>query len=71
MKAELLNGTGALGVRLSLSDGTEDVVAFRTGAEAGTVSCGGLESDAQVFAQARSKDGSVKRRLTYGGKKDR
>lgn len=68
-KTELVQGDGAVGVRLRFADGAEDVVAFRTSADAETVSCGGLRSDALVFARGRDKDGKVKRRLMYEGVK--
>ncbi|MBI5818407.1 MAG: DUF4962 domain-containing protein [Verrucomicrobia bacterium] len=68
-KMELVQGDGAVGVRLQTADGAEDVVIFRTNAEARTVSCAGLRSDALVFARGRAKDGSVKRRLMYEGTK--
>ena len=66
-KTKLVQGNGAAGVRLQAADGGEDLVIFRTDAVAKTVSCAGLQSDAQVFALGRGKDGSVKRRLMYEG----
>jgi hypothetical protein len=66
-KVELVQGDGAVGVRLRFPDGAEDVVAFRTDADAEIVSCGGLRSDALAFARGRTKDGAVKRRLMYEG----
>jgi len=68
-KMELVQGDGAVGVRLKTSDGAEDIVAFRTDADAKVVSCGGVRSDAQAFAIGHGKDGSVKRRLMYEGTK--
>jgi hypothetical protein len=68
-KTELVQGDGAVGVRLRFADGAEDVVAFRANAAADTVTCGGLRSDALVFARGRAKDGKVKRRLMYEGVK--
>jgi hypothetical protein len=68
-KTELLQDDGAVGARLKFADGAEDVVAFRTSADVETVSCGGLRSDALVFARGRAKDGKVKRRLMYEGVK--
>jgi len=64
---ELLSGRGAVGVRLTARDRTEDIVAFRTDADAAAVACGGLESDARVFAQGTDKDGHVVRRFTRPG----
>ncbi|MCX6908481.1 MAG: hypothetical protein NTY01_10610, partial [Verrucomicrobia bacterium] len=68
-KTELVQGDGAVGVRLRTADGAEDIVIFRTNAAAETVSCAGLRSDALVFARGRGKDGTVKRRLMYEGTK--
>jgi len=64
-KVELVRGTGAAGVRLTAADGARDLVAFRTDPEAEVVSCGGVESNGQVFAQGTEKDGQVVRRLTH------
>lgn len=66
-KIELVQGDGAVGVRLRFADGAEDVIIFRTNAAAETVSCAGLRSDALVFGRGRDKDGAVKRRLMYEG----
>ncbi len=68
-KTALLQGEGAIGVYLLAADGSDDIVVFRTNPNAGTVSCGGMRSDAQAFALGRTNDGSVKRRLMYAGTK--
>ncbi|MCL4193184.1 MAG: hypothetical protein KJZ87_15715, partial [Thermoguttaceae bacterium] len=60
-RVELLRGKGAVGVKLIASDGAEDIVAFRTDAGAPTVSCGGLESSAQLFASGKNSAGTVTR----------
>lgn len=63
-RVELLRGKGAVGVKLIASDGAEDVVAFRTDADAPTVSCGGLESAGRVFAEGKDSAGAVTRSFT-------
>ena len=68
-ETELTQGEGTLGVRLRAADGAEDLVIFRTDAGAKTVTCGGLRSDARVFALGRAKDGTEKRRLVFEGRK--
>ena len=60
-RVELLRGKGAVGVKLIASDGAEDIVAFRTDAGAPTVSCGGLESAARLFASGKNSAGTVTR----------
>jgi len=67
-QAELVNGNGAIGVRLIASDGFQELVAFRTG-EARAAVCGGLRSDARVFARGARPDGTVVRRLLVDGEK--
>jgi hypothetical protein len=64
---ELLRGEGALGVRLALPDGAEEVVAFRTDPAAPMVACAGLRSDGRAFARGRSKDGPLARTLLVEG----
>jgi hypothetical protein len=58
---ELLRGTGAAGVKLTARDGSHEVVAFRTDANAETVTCGSLESTGQVFAEGKDDKGRVVR----------
>lgn len=60
---ELVQGSGAVGVRLTASDGAQDLVAFRTDAQAATVACGGVESAGRVFAQGKDKQGRMTRNL--------
>jgi hypothetical protein len=62
-EVRLLEGSGAVGVRLARNDGAYDVVAFRTDPEAGEVSCGELTSAARVFAGGYDKSGDVVRKL--------
>ena len=62
-KVELLQGSGAVGVRLTASDGAREIIAFRTDQEADVVSCGGIESSGQVFAQGTDEAGQVARNL--------
>ncbi len=62
-KVGLLGGEGAVGVRLTMPGGVEDVVAFRTDARAGRVSCGRLSSDGRVFAEGRDRTGKTTRTL--------
>ena len=66
-KVELLEGRGAVGVRLTASDGSEDVVAFRTDPQAKVVTCGGVEGAGLVFAQGKDKAGQIVRRFTHPG----
>jgi hypothetical protein len=62
---ELLRGTGAVGVKLTARDGSHDVVAFRTDADAKKALCGGLESTGRVFAQGEDRKGRTTRRFTH------
>jgi len=62
-KVHLLGGKGAVGVRLAMPGGAEDVVCFRTDAKAEQVSCGRLTSGARVFAEGRDKSGKTAREL--------
>jgi hypothetical protein len=64
-KVELVQGTGAVGVRLTARNGTRDLVAFRTDQQAQRVACGGAESACQVFAQGNDPDGRTLRQFTY------
>ena len=64
-KVEVLQGSGAVGVRLTGRDGAQDVVGFRTDLHAKTVTCGGVETNSQVFAQGTNVDGHVVRRLRH------
>jgi hypothetical protein len=66
-KVELISGEGAVGVRLTTPDGSRDIVAFRTDARAETVSCSGIESTGQVFAQGWNKDGQTIRQFAHAG----
>jgi hypothetical protein len=68
-KAEPIPAKGAIGVRLELAGGAEEIVVFRTRDGAEPVSCGGLRADARIFALGRSGDGSETRRLLIGGSK--
>lgn len=68
-RSGLLEGDGALGVRLTWPDGSEDIVAFRTDPASKTVACAGLTSDARVFACGRKADGTGSRRLCLEGTK--
>lgn len=63
-RVELVQGTGAVGVRLTAPDGSQDLVAFRTDQTAKTVACGGEESTSLVFAQGKDPKGAVVRRFT-------
>lgn len=63
----LLRANGALGVRLTHPDGSEDVVVFRTGAPAQSVTCAGLCSNARVFARGRGPDDKPTRQLLLEG----
>jgi len=63
----LAEGRGAVGVRLAMPDGSEEIVAFRTDADAAEVSCGGLTSRARVFARRRNPSGRTIRDLTISG----
>jgi hypothetical protein len=65
---ELLRGAGSVGVRLKASDGAQDIVAFRVDQRVKVVACGDVESNGQVFAQGKSRDGLVIRQFTYLGK---
>lgn len=67
-RTDLVSADGAIGVRMTAPDGSEDIIAFRTG-DKGPVSCAGLRSDARVFARGVAKDGSVHRRLAIDGTK--
>jgi len=64
-RVELIQGAGAVGVKLTARDGAEDVVAFRTDREAKAVACGGVESAGRVFAQGKDSKGAVTRCFTY------
>jgi hypothetical protein len=66
-KVELVRGQGALGVKLAFSDGAEELVVFRSDAQAKTAECGGLQSDARVFARRRDRSGHITRRLIVEG----
>jgi len=59
----LVEGAGAVGVRLAMPGGEAQLVAFRTDARAEKVSCGGLTSDARVFAEGRDTSGKMTRTL--------
>ena len=61
----LLRGDGADGVELKTQDGTRDVVAFRADRGAKTVTCGGIESPAQVFAEGWDREGKPARRFSH------
>lgn len=62
-RVELLQGTGAVGVKLTAPNGSLDLVAFRTDPTAKTVACGGLEISGRVFAEGRASDGTLIRRF--------
>jgi hypothetical protein len=64
-RVAVVEGQGAIGVRLSSSAGGEHLVAFRTDPEAKTVSCGGLQSASNVFARHRDQHGQVDRRFEF------
>ena len=64
-RVALVQGTGAVGVRLTARDGAEDLVAFRTDQDAKTVACGGVESASQVFAQGKDRNGALVRRFAH------
>ncbi|MGB2823123.1 MAG: hypothetical protein WBF17_19215, partial [Phycisphaerae bacterium] len=66
-KVRVQAGTGAVGVRLTMADGAEDVVCFRTDAKAERVSCGRLSSDGRVFAEGTDGSGKATRALRIGG----
>lgn len=63
-KVELLQGQGAVGVRLIFPDGAEDQVAFRTDALAKEVQCGDLKGTGRVLARGRRKEGTLWRELS-------
>jgi hypothetical protein len=60
---QLVEGSGALGVRLTTSDGATDTVVFRTDPDADQVACDGLTSTARVFAAGKDAAGRSTRRL--------
>jgi len=62
---ELLRGTGAVGVRLTASDGARDIVAFRVDQQAQTVTCGDVDSSGQVFARGKDREGQLTRQFTH------
>jgi len=62
-RVELARGAGAVGVKLTAQDGSQDVVAFRTDRQASKVACAGLESAAEVFAEGRDRQGRTIRRF--------
>lgn len=66
-KVELLQGTGAVGVRLTDADGAQDTIGFRTDQEAQTVTCGGIEIAGRVLALGKDKNGRPVRRLAHPG----
>jgi len=61
-----VDGAGAVGVHLSMPDGSAEVVAFRTDTRAAEVSCGGLTSRGRVFARGRDPSGKTIRNLDVG-----
>jgi len=63
----LAAGKGAVGVVLTMPDGSREVVAFRTDPRAKQVSCGGLTSDGRVFAEGRDGNGKVTHALRIAG----
>ncbi len=62
-RVEWVQGTGAVGVRLTGGDGHEDLVGFRTDPGPKTVRVANVESPGRVFAQGKALDGRVDRRL--------
>jgi len=64
-KVELVEGTGAVGVRLTARDGAQDLVALRTDPQAQTATCAGLKLTGQVSAQGKDKAGRTTRRFTH------
>ncbi len=66
-KVELLQGTGAVGVKLTAPNGSQDVVAFRVDQQAQVVACGDVEGNGQVFAKGKDKDGQLIRQFTHPG----
>jgi hypothetical protein len=64
-KVELLQGTGAVGVRLTSPNGAWDIVAFRVDQQAQVVTCGGVETGGQVFAHGKDRDGQLIRQFMH------
>ncbi len=60
---QLVDGTGAMGVRLTASDGAIDTVVFRTDPDAEQIVCDGLTSTGRVFAVGKDATGRSTRRL--------
>jgi hypothetical protein len=60
---ERVDGQGAVGVRLAWQDGAQDMIGFRTDWDARSITCGGLKSDAAVFAQGTDSQGRTVRQL--------
>ena len=60
-----LEGRGAVGVKLTRPDGATDTVVFRADADAKRVTCGGLTSDARVFAEGTDKAGRTVRTFRH------
>jgi hypothetical protein len=66
-RVEMLEGSGAVGVKLTSSQGLEDIVAFRVQPNAGVISCGGVSSERSVFAQRKDTAGRVTAGFEYPG----
>jgi hypothetical protein len=64
-RVQLLRGAGAVGVKLTASDGAQDLVAFRTDRNAKTVACGSVESAGRAFADGKDRNGALSRQFTY------
>jgi hypothetical protein len=56
-KVDFVPGNGAVGVRLTSADGSQDLVAFRTADSTETVSCGDQQFTGRVLALGTNKDG--------------
>ena len=62
-EVELVEGDGAVGVRLTAPDGAGDLVAFRTSGEKETLACGEEDFNGRVFAVGKDQRGREVRRL--------
>lgn len=62
-EVELVEGDGAVGVRLTAPGGAGDLVAFRTSGEKETLACGEEDFNGRVFAVGKDQRGREVRRL--------
>jgi len=66
-QVEYLSGRGASGARFVYPGGDEEVAAFRDSPGGGPVSCGGIVSEARVFAVRTDRDGRRLRQFSFAG----